>query len=607
MVLDDPAPVPALGFGDYAVSIAELITRSRAEFAVGIFGSWGSGKTTLMRAVRAQLTGDDVVTVWFNAWRYERDPHLIIPLLDVLREVLQGSSSPWARDAAVSVGRAGRALLAGVKLSVDAIPGLRIELDPDKVMAEIRKSNGKGPLSFYHAGFTLLQQSIASISAGGARRVVIFVDDLDRCLPETALELLESMKLLFGVPGCVFVAALDQKIVNKAIAIKYGVGSEVSGEEYIKKIFQVPFTVPQPGISQLPDYLDDIEAAAGFGEAQLADFREHVRPHFRFLAEEGTINPREVKLLINTYVLQLKVLSSRLGDDLDPDVALALLCMSSRQDWRPCHDQLAAEPQVVQPLLRDAARSPGEAGDVWLPGAAEPVPLSLLRYLSDVAWPLLQVRDLRQYLIVAESTWSADPWIPQARIMAVRLRRSADEAISRQAPEPVASLVRGAQDLRDFIARQRDMAGSLRGIWRDLEETASQIVACLNEPTTDAELLRARLTAMFDRLEAGLRDWQRNALAAARDVNRSCYHAVFGVRVGALVAECEFDISAGDVEGAEPVPGPFVAAQSDRDIGKPRCRRAGAVLDGVVRRARGMAGRRGRVVRPHGAGGLAAD
>lgn len=521
VVLDDPALSPGLGFGDYAAALTEMTLYSRAEFAIGIFGGWGSGKTTLMQAARRQLAGHDrVVTVWFNVWRYEKDPHLIIPLLDVLRDALQdrARTAPWARDAAVTVGRAGGALLAGLKLSVDTIPCFKIDFEPGKVIEVINKSDSKGPLSFYHAGFALLRKAIADISGNGARRVVIFVDDLDRCFPASALQILESMKLLFGMEGCVFVVALDEEIVEKAVAVKYGATAEVSGAAYIKKIFQVPFTLPRTGIGQLPDYLDLIEATAGFGDAQLGDFRDHVRPHFSYLADEGAINPRGIKLLINAYVLQLKVLGPRLGDDLDPDVVLALLCMNFRPDWRSYHDQLAAEPQLVQPILREAVRSPGAGGEVWLAGAAQPVPPSLLRYLGDAAWPLLLVTDLRPYLTAAESTWSADPWIPQARTMALRLRRSADEVTSRSAPpEGLELLVRDAQDLRDFIARRKEPAGSLRGIRRDLEETATRIVTSLMEsassPGTEVELLRTRLTPMFDRLNAGLRDYQRYANA----------------------------------------------------------------------------------------------
>jgi hypothetical protein len=524
VVLDDPAPHPRLGFGDYATALAEMILRSRAEFAVGIFGGWGSGKTTLMRAVSKRLAGDDsVVTVPFNAWRYEKEPHLVIPLLDVLRDALReqdkAGTAPWARNAAIAVSHAGRALLAGLTLSVDAVPGLKLDFDPDKVIEAIGKDDGKSPVSFYHAGFDLLHKAISDISGNGTRRVVIFVDDLDRCMPESALEMLESMKLLFGVRGCVFVVALDQEIVDKAIAIKYGAAANISGDEYVKKIFQVPFTLPRTGIRQLPDYLDSIEAAAGFSEAQLADFREHVRPHFRYLADEGAINPREIKLLINTYVLQMKVLWARLGNGLDPDIVLALLCMGFRSDWQPYHDQLTAEPQLVQPLLREAVESSGTS-DVWLPDISQPVPPSLLRYLDDAGSPLLFVNDLRPYLTVAESKWSADPWIPEARRMAVRLRRSLAEATTGTAlREHLGRLVHEAQDLQDFInGRREPVGGVLQVIRRHLEETVSEIVDDLMEsasaPQEDAELVQTRLAAMLDRLDAGLRDYQQYANSA---------------------------------------------------------------------------------------------
>lgn len=57
ILLDDPAQTPGLGFNAYADALAGIVAHSRAEFAVGIFGTWGSGKTTLMRAIQARLKG----------------------------------------------------------------------------------------------------------------------------------------------------------------------------------------------------------------------------------------------------------------------------------------------------------------------------------------------------------------------------------------------------------------------------------------------------------------------------------------------------------------------------------------------------------------------
>ena len=93
ILIDDPAATLALGFDDYAAALAEVATVSRPQFAIGIFGPWGSGKSTLMKAIRADVAKEDrVVPIWFNAWRYEKEEHLIVPLLDSLREqILDGA------------------------------------------------------------------------------------------------------------------------------------------------------------------------------------------------------------------------------------------------------------------------------------------------------------------------------------------------------------------------------------------------------------------------------------------------------------------------------------------------------------------------------------
>jgi ABC-type oligopeptide transport system ATPase subunit len=443
VLLDNPADTPGIGFDDYAEALAEVIVSGRAEFAVGILGGWGSGKTTLMRAIKRKLDGDDgVVPVWFAAWRYEREPNLILPLLDVLREALEKKAQKaaegerrWAHDAAVAVTQAGLAFLAGLKLKAGLPGGVGVDLDLGKTIEAIRNDHEEPePLSFYHAGYQMLRKAIGELSDNGTRRVVIFIDDLDRCLPANALDVLESMKLFFDVEGCVFVVGLDRGIAEKAVAVKYRsiatisegktAESSISGSDYVKKLFQVPFTLPPVTAGQLRAYLNAIEQNGGLSEAQLRDFRDYVRPHFELSQGADPVNLREVKRRVNLYTAQLKILSRRLGGPVNRNVVLALLCMSFRTDWEPFYEQLAADPRYVQEALRFAVEGSGQPDPVYLADLEYVLPVDLAEYLRGRAAAVLREENLQAYVSVAEATWTTDSWVLQARTELNRLRRA---------------------------------------------------------------------------------------------------------------------------------------------------------------------------------------
>jgi energy-coupling factor transporter ATP-binding protein EcfA2 len=530
VLLDGPAEVPGLGFVDYAAALAEIIVHSRAEFAVGIFGSWGSGKTTLMRAIRQVLEADEnVVTVWFTAWRYEKDQHLIVPLLDVLREALDnrtGPASGWARNAAAAVSRAGRAFLAGLTVSAGVL-GIQAGFEPGKMIDAIRDSyDDPGPLSFYHAGFSMLRNAIRDLSADGTRRVVIFVDDLDRCLASNALDLLEAMKLFFDVEGCIFVVGLDQEIAEEAVAARYRMSGgataqpALSGTDYVKKIFQVPFALPVINARQLPEYLNSVAENGSFGPNQRLDFEHNVRSHFRVLQAQDSVNLREIKRLINTYTLQLKMLSLRLRKSPDPNVVLALLCMNFRADWRTLYEQLATDPRLFQSAMREALDDDEWPAAVWLAGTRMALPLGFSEYLRGEAAALLTVTDLEAYVSAAESTSSADPWVLEARTMVSRLRRSVDALSAGELPPPEpARQIRSELDhLYRLLSTKRELAGRLRARRARLETTVSEIqhttlkVLGAEGDISDAAIndWPGKVTPLLDALDADLRELHRS-------------------------------------------------------------------------------------------------
>jgi polyhydroxyalkanoate synthesis regulator phasin len=542
ILLDAPTEKPALGFDDYAQAFADVILHSSPQFAIGIFGDWGSGKTTLMGAIERELEKNgDVIPVWFNAWRYEREEHLIVPLLDTLREGLatwadttarSGGDRTQARQAAATVGRAARALFAGLTFRAN-VGVAAVELDPTRIMESWdERTSAADPLSFYHASFNAMKRSITDFVGDTDRRIVIFVDDLDRCLPESALEVLESMKLFFDLQGFVFVVGLDQSVVERLIDSKYyqaihngaptqdatdasgrdattaRATTSISGTDYIKKIFQVPFGLPRISTNDLRPFFEALVEAGDLPTEQRNDLYDVVWPHLEAATGEhaGSVNPREVKRLINAYTLQMKMLTGKLGRAPDANIVLALQTMTFQ--WRPLYDLLAADAQLFLDSVRGVLEDPEGTTEFLL--APEPLPLAFLAYVRGPAAPLLTAQSLDVYITSAETSGSTDTRITEARRMVAQLRReinaigaNANPEAQHKAAREMASL---ASNLSELVLSQ-----SKRSFFADEAARLTKTLYDQLRDVTDPEQLPEwpRLQELLAKLDENLRQLRR--------------------------------------------------------------------------------------------------
>jgi hypothetical protein len=383
ILLDLPSPHPALGFSEYAQALKEIIEESDPQFAIGIFGTWGSGKTTLMNLIEDRLDPAQTIVVRFSAWRYEKEEHLIVPLLDNLRESLtiwadkQASKSP-AKETALKtasiLGKVAKAIMAGVSLKA-GVPGmLEVSFDANKSITKAEQfddvsEKARVPRSFYHASFRALTDAFREFQQQDQnQRIVVFIDDLDRCLPEGALQVLESMKLFFDLEGFVFVVGLDKDVVAAAVDARFrkdfpsetgaaangGTAPSKRGADYIKKIFQLPFTLAPVAITQLDEFLESFVGDAHLPPTQAQEIRVQARPHLRYIVQEtGTgVNPREIKRFINAYTLARKT-----KPHLDADVVLAVQTIFFQASWASVSQALYAHGDVFLRAL-----------DMWLRG-----------------------------------------------------------------------------------------------------------------------------------------------------------------------------------------------------------------------------------------------
>jgi KAP family P-loop domain len=437
ILLDSPTASPALGYAQIGRALATIIKQSEPRFALGIFGGWGSGKTTLMQAIRGGLvTEQGIVVADFNAWRFEREPQLLIPLLDTIRAALvRGSdavgsskdSKEKIRSIAVRVGQVVRALATGLSAQVGLPGAVTVSYDAGAALAALSSpTDPQNSQSLYVAAFAELDRAFRDLSAAGISRLVVFVDDLDRCLPVNALQVLESMKLFFDLPGFIFVVGLDEDIVDRAIRAKFASGNDPAaqptgpepadapqlpqqiGREYVKKIFQVPYSIPPMLPQQLDDLLASLYQEASLEQAQLDDLTSRVRPYLGYVAVGRRVNPREVKRFINAYTLQTLI-----RPDLDPDTVLGLQTLAFRYDWVEFYEAILADSALFVDALRRYRR--GQASDQFsfedmAPGLSD-LPPSLASYLrSDCAEALTRHPALDTYLSSLQSYHSVNQW-----------------------------------------------------------------------------------------------------------------------------------------------------------------------------------------------------
>ena len=299
---DSPTIEDGLGFDDYADILLGMIGNfdARSPLTIGIHGRWGSGKTSLMRMLEAKFRGrEDVKTIWFNAWAYGDEPIGLALLQQILIEFQKEDG----------LKEKGKTLLGNVvKLGTDAL--LRkittITLEEAKELFE----NSIGIKSTLRHDFeTAIDECLED---GG--RLVVFIDDLDRCLPEKTIEILEVIKLFLDVPKCIFVIGVEKEVIEKGIEVRYKSKEQelpISGQDYIEKIIQIPFVLPPIREEDMAAFIKNL----GIGGRE--------KGYVTIVAKYTGCNPRKAKLFLNVLRIR-RAIAGRTGGEIKPDLSAKL-------------------------------------------------------------------------------------------------------------------------------------------------------------------------------------------------------------------------------------------------------------------------------------------
>lgn len=290
---DKEAEIDYLNFGYMVDLVVDIATnRELSPSTIGLYGDWGSGKSSLMKLAQKKIEEKNpknekkkdmvkTLCIEFNGWLFEgyedTKTSLCGAILDALADERRFSKkvTDYAKELIEKIDF-NKILGKGVKYGLDffltggvgaltdlslrtLLPVIKANVgdvqvkDIEETLSKFKKSDKtRAEIKNFRNEFKKL------LKKSKVENVVVFIDELDRCLPDTVLEVFEAVRLFLFVEGMSFVIGADERLIQYSIKSKYkevpGNNLDI-GKEYLEKVIQYPLCIPQLTRAEVNQYL----------------------------------------------------------------------------------------------------------------------------------------------------------------------------------------------------------------------------------------------------------------------------------------------------------------------------------------------------------------
>lgn len=392
---DKETNIDYLNFGYIVDLIVEIaMNRELTPSTIGLYGDWGSGKSSLMKLAQDRIEGlskakkkkvDDTpktLCIEFNGWLFEGYEDTKTSLCGTILDKLDDAQrfgpevANKAKDLIKKIDFK-KLIGKGVKFGMDYLLtggiGALTDLTLSSILSSLKDKSGSietKDIEDILAKFKTEEKTRTEIKKfrddfkqlledSKVENVVVFIDELDRCSPDTILDLFEAMRLFLFVDGMSFIIGADERLIQYAIKTKYkevpGNNLDI-GKEYLEKVIQFPVTIPQLNHAEVNQYLSCLLLEPTLSEEEFNKFLKVVnsiepdteltiellnekesgitekckadmalaRQISSVLAPSINGNPRQCKRFLNTLAMRLSLAKAR-GVKLDKNILAKLM------------------------------------------------------------------------------------------------------------------------------------------------------------------------------------------------------------------------------------------------------------------------------------------